>query len=133
MDWLKQKIGEFWDWMAGERKTVEYTGKIADRVVTLRPSLANHDVEIGVKITQIVYATTYPRWWRRTTHHSVYQVLAFAPDEIRTQLDPRLFIPQVYPLLCNPLLRRTKVPHLYALHAFLDRMGPFYPTIKLDL
>ncbi len=133
MDWLLEKLGEMVDWFVGDRTTVEYTGKVAHRQVTLRPSLADADVEIGVTVTQITYSTRYRRWWMLPTSHSVYRVLAFAPDEIRAQLDKRLFEPCVYPLLCNSLLRHTQYPHLYALHAFLERMGPPYPTIKCEL
>lgn len=136
MDWLKEKIGELWDSVVGDRKTVEFTGKVSDRVLTVSSSPTNRNMQIGVRITQIVYQTTYKRWWLRTTQHSVYHVLAFASDDIKTQLDqrfPQLFVPQVYPLLCNSLLRRSKIPHMYALHAFLDQMGPFYPTLKLEL
>lgn len=133
MDWLLEKIGELMDWIVGDRTTVEYLGQVAHRQLTLRPSLADADVEIGVTVTQITYATHYRRWWLLPTTHTVYRVLAFAPDDIRVTLDQRLFEPVVYPLLCNSLLRDTQHPHTYALHAFLDRMGPFYPTIKCEL
>lgn len=133
MTWVLEKIGSLLDWLVGDRTTVEYTGEVAHRSVTLRPSLADDDVEIGVKITRTVYETRYKRWWLPSTVHSVYHVLAFAPDEIREQLDKRLFEPMVYPQLCNGLLQRTRYPHMYALHAFLERMSPYYPTIKCEL
>lgn len=133
MSWLLEKIGSLLDWSAGERTTREYTGHAAHRSVTLRPSLADDDVEIGVTITRTIYETHYKRWWVPSSVRSVYRVVAFAPDEIREQLDPRLFEPVVYPLLCNFLLKRTRYPHMYALHAFLERMSPFYPTIKCEL
>jgi hypothetical protein len=133
MDWLLEKLGVLMDWIVGDRTTVEYTGEIANRQLTLRPPLADENVQIGVTITQITFKTHYQRWWLRPTVHSIYRVLAFAPDDIRVQLDQRLFQPQIYPLLCNSFLRHSRRPHLYALHAFLDRMGPFYPTIKCEI
>lgn len=133
MEWLLEKLGVLVDRLLGERKTVEYFGKVAHRSVTLRPSLADVDVEIGVTISHITYTTHYDRWWMPTTVHSVYRVLAFAPEDIRVTLDHRLFQPVVYPLLCNSLLKRSRYPHMYALHAFLERMGPFYSTIKCEL
>lgn len=133
MEWLLEKLGVLVDKLLGDRTTVEYNGPVAHRQVTLRPSLADEDVEIGVTISQITYATHYQRWWVPTAVHSVYRVLAFAPEGVRATLDQKLFEPMVYPLLCNSLLKRSQFPHMYALHAFLDRMGPFYPTIKCEL
>jgi hypothetical protein len=128
-----EKLGVLIDWIVGDRTTVEYTGQVANRHLTLRPTLADEDVEIGVTITQITFVTHYQRWWLRDSDHSIYRVTAFAPDDIRAQLDQRLFEPLTYPLLCTSLLRHSKRPHLYALHAYLDRMGPFYPTIKCEI
>lgn len=133
MKWLLEKIGELMDKIAGERRTVEHDGPVAWRHLIVRPDLAASDVEIGVKISKITYTTHYERRWLPSTTHSVYRVLAFAPDEIRQTLDPRLFEPQVYPLLCNTLLKHSKYPHLYALHAFVERLGPLNPTIKCAL
>ena len=133
MVWFLEKLGVLVDKILGERTTVEYDGPVAHRQLTLRPSLAEADVEIGVKISQYTYATKYKRWWIPNTKQSVFRVLAFAPDEVRETLDQRLFVPMFYPLLCNSLLKRSKYPHMYALHAFLDRMGPYYPTIKCEL
>lgn len=133
MKWLMEKLGVLMNKIVGDRITVEITGPMSERQLTLRPSLADEDVEIGVKITQYLYRTNYSRWWMPHTVDSVYRVVAFAPEETRAKLDQRLFEPLVYPLLCNPLLRNTKYPHMYALHAFLDRFGPFYPTIKCEL
>ncbi len=133
MNWLLEKVGSLVDWLVGERTTVEYTGTAAHRTVTLRPSLADDDVQIGVTITRTIFETHYRRWWLASSSKSVYRVVAFAPEEIRDKLDPRLFEPVVYPLLCNALLKRTRYPHLYALHAFLERMSPFYPSIKCEL
>lgn len=133
MEWLLEMLGRLVDRILGERTTVEYNGPVAHRQVTLRPSLAEADVAIGVKISQYTYVTKYDRWWVPNSKQSVFRVLAFAPESIRETLDPRLFKPMFYPLLCNSLLKRSKYPHMYALHAFLDRMGPFYPTIKIEL
>ena len=133
MGWLKEKFWDLIDHIDGDRVTVEIEGPMSQRQLTLRPSLAASDVEIGVRITQYSYKTTYKRWWKRSTVHSVYRVIAFAPEEIRARLDPRLFEPLVYPLLCNRLLNSSKFPHLYALHAFLHRISPFYPNLKIEL
>lgn len=133
MNWFLEKIGGLVDWVIGERTTVEYTGTAAHRKVTLRPSLASDTVQIGVTITRTIFETHYERWWLASSSKSVYRVVAFAPEEIRDKLDPRLFEPVVYPLLCNTLLKRTRYPHLYALHAFLERMSPFYLSIKCEL
>lgn len=131
--WIISKLGGLIDFLVGSRTTLEYKGEAAYRSVTLRPSLAEDDVEIGVTITQTIYQTNYQRWWSRKRTHSIYQVVAFAPPDVREKLDPLLFEPVTYPMLCNPLLKHTRYPHLYALHAFLERMSPFYPTIKCEL
>lgn len=133
MEWLLEKLGALFDRIVGDRTTFEHLGPAAHRQVTLRPSFAGADVQIGVRITQTIYTTRYKRWWIPSTVHPVYHVLAFAPDEVREKLDQRLFEPMVYPLLCNQLLMHTRYPHLYALHAFLERMSPFYQTIKCEL
>lgn len=126
-------LGEFFDWVIGDRETRHHTGEKTWQQITLRPSLADEAVAIGVTVTQITYETRYKRWWLPTTTHSVYHVLAFAPASVREGLNPQLFEPQIYPMLCNGLLKHTRYPHVYALHAFLDRMGPFYPTIKCEM
>lgn len=133
MKWTMEKLGVLMDRIVGERKTVEIAGPMSQRQLMLRPSLAEPDVEIGVRITQYSYKTSYGRWWMPSIISSVYRVVAFAPADVQEKLDPRLFEPLVYPLLCNSMLRDSKFPHVYALHAFLDRMGPFYPTIKCEL
>lgn len=130
MEWLLEKLGLLVDTIMGERKTVEHAGYVTHRQLIVRPDMAAEDVEIGVKISKITYMTIYERPWIPNTVHSVYHVLAFAPDDIRATLDHRLFEPQVYPLLCNTLLKRSKYPHLYALHAFIERLGPINLTIK---
>lgn len=133
MEWLLEKLGTVLDWIVGDRTTVEFTGRVAHKHVTVRPSLADADVKIGVTITQLTFETHYERWWLKSSVRSVYHVLAFAPEDIRHQLDPRLFQAQCFPLLCNSFLKHTQQPHLYAFHAFVDRMGPFYPTIKCEV
>lgn len=133
MSWLKEKLWDLIDLIDGDRTTVEIEGPMAERQLTLRSSSVAPELGISVKITQYSYKTTYKRWWKRSTVDSVYRVVASAPDEVRARLDPRLFEPLVYPLLCSPLLRESKFPHVYALHAFLDRFSPFYPSLKIEL
>ncbi|QVD49104.1 hypothetical protein LUCX_34 [Xanthomonas phage vB_XciM_LucasX] len=133
MDRFYEQLGVFWDWLLGDRSTVEYQGKVAHSKVVLRPSLVDDDVEIGVEISQITYETRFKHWWTPNTVQTVYRVVAFAPEAIRAQLQPQLFEPVVYPLLCNTLLRGSQYPHTYALHAFLDRLKPSYQTITCEL
>lgn len=133
MHWLSEKLGTLLDWIVGDRTTTEHSDCVANRTLTLRPSLAEEGVEIGVTVTRVAYVTHYNRFWLRPTTHYVYRVLAFAPPLVKDKLDARLFQPQTYPLLCSRLLKNTQRPHLYALHAFLDQMGPFYPTLTFEL
>jgi hypothetical protein len=129
---LLEKLGALFDWIVGNRSTVEFTGAVANRQVTLR-SDTDDKVAIVATITQVTFVTHYQRWWLLPSKETVYRVHLEAPDHIRANLDPRLFEPQTFPRLCNSLLMDTEHPHTYALHAFLDHISPLYPTITCEL
>lgn len=132
MSWLLEKLGIFIDFIAGDRKTKEFTGAVANRQVTLR-SDNNNEYAIIATIVEVTFVTHYRRWKFYRRIDTVYRVHLQAPEHLKAKLDPRIFEPVTLPLLCTSFLRETKFPHTHALHAFLDHVNPIVPNIKCEL
>lgn len=133
MGWLTNKIGFFLDLMAGPRTTHVFEGNTHYQVEKLRPTFVTTEVEVGITSTRIIYRTKYKRWWMPDKYRCVFEVRAYAPEDMRARLDPRLFETHHYPGLCNHLVESTKLGHYYAIHAFLDRLAPQRPHREIPL
>lgn len=108
----------------GPATTQVYDGDSKDSVEVLRPSEDGEGIDFFVTAREIVYHTRYIRWWIPSTKHSVYEVRGSVSEQHRHLFDPRLFESVTYPILCTPLLRWTRYPHMYAIRAHLYRVSP---------
>lgn len=133
MEWLSQKVGWLLDMLTGPRTTSVYDGGVKHKTERLRPHFVPNEVEIGVISKRIIYRTRYKRWWVPDSFRCVFEVTAYAPAEFRDKVDPRLFETHYYPSLCNRWVAESQYGHLYAIHAFLDRLTPIKPTTEVPL
>lgn len=115
-------IGELLDALLGRSTTHILTGVTRNASLKLRPSSHHVIQDIGVESRQVIYETIYHRWWGFRIRRFVYEVVGHAPEEIKSQFDPRLFEKVTYPMLCLPLLKWTEYSHVYAIRAFLERI-----------
>lgn len=114
--------GELLDAVLGHSTTHILTGVTRNASLKLRPTSHDDMLDIGVESRQVIYETIYHRWWGLRVRHFVYEVVGHAPEEHRSQFDPRLFEKVTYPMLCLPLLKWTEYAHVYAIRAFLERI-----------
>lgn len=117
-------IGEVLDSVKGPSSTRMILGVSKFTTHTVRPDVRGEAIDVGIRSRQVVFRTEYRRWWIPNIQRTVYEVVGYAPEEYRDQFNPCLFEPMTYPMLCNRLLKWTEYPHLYAIHAYMDRAIP---------
>ncbi len=122
MRWITEVMGELLDAFLGHSTTQMLTGETRNTSLKLRPTISDPALDLGVESRQVIYETIYHRWWGFRVRRFVYEVVGYAPDEIKDRFDPRLFQKATYPMLCLPWLKWTEYPHVYAIRAFLDRI-----------
>lgn len=131
--YLTEHLGHLIDWMVGERTTREIKGTVKHKEVTVRSDQDRTGKNITITINKTLYRTHHKAFWMPDITHAVYEVIATTDLETRARLPEQLFIPKHYPLLCNPLLRRTTLPHMYALHAFLNEFKESYISYDIEV
>lgn len=117
--------------LKGPAVTIVAEGRAKESIYRLTPTVNGPDVEVGVRSTQVVYRTHYSRPWVLDRTSVVYEVLGYASEEYREQIDPRLLEPVTYPLLTPRFLKWTKYPHEMAINAYLDRVWPHHIPQRL--
>lgn len=122
MNWLSQKIGWLIDIIQGPRTTRVFEGGTKFQYEKVRPMIASEDVDVGILSTRTIYRTVYERWWMPDHYRCIFTVTCIVPEHMRGSLDPRLLETIHYPTLCNRLLEDSQYGHIYAIHAFLDRI-----------
>lgn len=121
MDRLKAFIGLLVNWAVGPKQVLLYQGEVRHDSQTLRVSYSGIPEKLTVTSKQIVYHIQYRRKWIPDRKKSVFVVVCDIADEFRASMNPKLFVPQAFPVLCNPLLHNTEYPHAHAINAFMDQ------------
>jgi hypothetical protein len=134
MHWISEVFGALMDAVLGRSVTRIYEGTAKNASLKLRPSVNTLELDIGIESRQIVFETVFDRWWIPSVKRTVYEVVAHAPDEYRSQFHPHLFEKVTYPLLCVRMLKWTEYPHVYAIRAFLERIPhPTHEPLEVTL
>lgn len=133
MRWFLELMGALFDTLKGPSITNTYEGRMKHEIHQLRPSKSDFNVDVCVQSRQIVYMTTYTRWWVPNHKRTVYEVRGVASDDWRGRLPEGFFDTVTYPLLCSSLLQWTEYPHVIAIHAFMDRLSPFSQPFIMKL
>lgn len=121
MGWILEVLGELLDSVIGPSTTVQSFSHSDFTDVTLEPTFRGSKVHLTIHSRRVTYRTEFERWYIPNVHRTVYEVVGTALPEHRASFDPKLFEPVVYPMLSLSFLRWTQYPHLYAIHAYLDR------------
>jgi hypothetical protein len=124
MDRLIAFLGLLVDWVLGPKQVLLHRGEVQYDSQTLRATYAGLPEKLTITSKQVMYHVKYQRSWVPDRKRSVYIVVCEIGDEFKDRFNPHLFIPQTFPILCNPLLHHTEYPHTYAIHAFLDQFFP---------
>lgn len=123
---LTFSLGVCVDALQGPSQTAIFEGESKHAVEVLRPSVEDRDgVQLHITAREIIYHTRFTRFWVPDMKRTVYEVTGSVSEQYRDKFDSRLFETVTYPMLCNPLLQWTRYPHMYAIHAYIDRV---YPT-----
>lgn len=117
-------LGVCVDSIRGPAVTQVYVGDSKNAVEELRPTEDGAGIEFYLMAREIIYHTSYARAWVPDTKRTVYEVHGSVSEQHRHLFDPRLFETVTYPLLCTPLLKWTRYPHVYAIRAHLARVMP---------
>ncbi len=133
MRWFIEVLGELYDALKGPSITQVFEGKVKNEIVRMHATAVQDDVVVYVQSRQIIYRTTYSRLWVPSHCRTVYEVVCVAPEYLREKLDARFFIPTVYPMLCNPLLKWTEYPHAMAINAFIDGIRGIHTPFQMSL
>lgn len=117
------RIGTLLNRLKGPRNTTILTDGSISQTYTVRLGDTESPVDIYVQSQRIIYRTTYARWWVPDVVQCVYQVCGYAADDVeyRSSIPAAYFETVHYPSLGGALLKWTDYPHLYAIHAFIDR------------
>jgi hypothetical protein len=114
-------LGILWDAVLGPSSTRIYQGNDEERTEQIQSTFAGC-VDVRIISREIIYHTTFKRWWIPDSKDTVYEVCGWAPDEYKDQVSPLFFQPVTFPLLRSRFLRSTSYPHLYAINAYCDRV-----------
>lgn len=117
-------LGVCIDSFRGPAITRVYEGDSKNAVEELRPTDDGAGIEFYITAREIVYHTRYLRPWIPSTKRTVYEVKGSVGEQHRHLFDPRLFETVTYPMLCTPLLKWTRYPHVYAIRAHVARVLP---------
>ncbi len=128
---LSYFLGVFIDAVKGPSVTAMYEGESKNTVELLR--LDETDFNLSVSAREVIYHTKYARAWIPDTRHTVYEVFGTVNDAYREYFDPRLFQTVTYPMLCTPLLKWTRYPHVYAINTHINRVYPAGLPFRIDL
>lgn len=121
--------------LKGPHHTAIYLGNTKNRVWKVQTTAYPEWVDAHILSRQVVYRTSYKRWWIPDTMRTVYVVSFAAPETLKLALkeklddrtyrllEDRLNETITYPMLCGSWLRWTRFPHTYAINAFLDRVS----------
>lgn len=133
MSKILEVIGALLDAIVGPSTTCTYLGTMKHVTEKVRTTVNGNHLDVGVSSIRTVYRTHYSRWWIPDATLVVFEVVGHVPDASRHLIDPRLLIPTVFPLLCNPLLKWTSYPHYYAINAYVDRVRPAAVPYQVSL
>lgn len=126
-------LGHLLDFIGGERSTSLVVDDQIDPVVTIRSDSNNNDEHMVVSCRKLMYLTTYERRWIPASKSLVFVVDCRPPSFMRAEFPEELFQTATFPMLSNWFLRDTIVPHMYAIHAYLDRFVRFNPKVTYSL
>jgi hypothetical protein len=124
-------LGVFIDAIKGPSSTTMYEGESKNTIEQLR--LDETDFNLSISAREVIYHTRFTRAWIPDSRHTVYEVSGSVNEIYREYFDPRLFQTVTYPMLCTPLLRWTRYPHVYAINAHINRVYPAGLPFRITL
>ena len=120
---LLNVLGELIDAVTGPSETHLVPEPYPNQIRRYHPSTLSEDESVYVQSRKRLYCTRRTRWWIPDRYSAYYEVSGHADCKLASRLPPAFFDTVIYPNLGNPLLRDTEYPHLYAIQAFMARIG----------
>lgn len=131
MQWILEVLGELIDSFMGPSRTTHVRD---DRRFACFELESTEDGPAGIltiRSQRLIYRTTFDRWYIPDVHRTVFEVVGLALPDQRRSLNPLLLQTVVFPALSISLLKWTRYPHYYAIHAYMDRASMIYDRKRL--
>lgn len=123
-------IGRLVERLRGPRTTTVVVHDRAGRQYSFQHTVQSDLHAARIVSERLVYRVNYSRWWIPDVEYCVFRVQGYVDDSADDALDdgkwkenipPAFFEPNYYPSMVGLLLRWSRHPHMYAIHAHMDR------------
>lgn len=126
-----ERLGDWYERLRGPRTTTVITQDRWGRSYSFRHVVESMEHNAYIESERLVYRVCFRRWWIPDIEYCVFRVQGrlhhpdteTSPDrgQWRQYVPPEFFDANYYPSMVGGLLKWTRLPHLYAIHAHMDR------------
>lgn len=131
MNWLADIFKVLMNFIAGPFETRQVQSPIPNEVHRYVPDNLDPDEVAYVESRKIIFRQSFHRWWIPDRDYAIYQVSGYYEGPFSERLSEKFAETITFPSIGWRSFHKTDYPHLFAIHAFLDRIVQVDPRLGL--